>query len=110
MGKLIYLLNVSLDGFIETPDHGLDWALVDEELHSWFNDETRSIDATLYGRRLYEVVADHWPTAGDDPSATDAEREFARIWNRNIDWSFTPSSWVRALRSGPSSTHRFVFA
>ena len=25
MGKLIYLMNVSLDGFVETPDHGLDW-------------------------------------------------------------------------------------
>jgi hypothetical protein len=29
MGKL----NVSLDGFVETPDHRLDWAGVDDELH-----------------------------------------------------------------------------
>ena len=81
MGKLIYLLNVSLDGFIETPDHSLDWSLVDEELHSWFNDQTRSVEATLYGRRLWEVMSGHWPTAGDDPSTNDVEREFARIWN-----------------------------
>ncbi len=38
MGKLIYAMNVSLDGFVETPDHSLDWATVDEEVHSWFND------------------------------------------------------------------------
>ena len=25
-------------------------------------------------------MADYWPTAEDDPSATDAMREFARIW------------------------------
>ena len=81
MGNLIYLLNVSLDGFVETPDHSLDWSTVDEELHTWFNDQTRAIDATLYGRRLYEVMAAHWPTAEDDPSSTDVEREFARIWN-----------------------------
>lgn len=81
MGKLIYLLNVSLDGYIETPDHSLDWATVDEELHSWFNDQMRSLDATLYGRRLYEVMAAHWPTAEGDPSVTDVERDFARIWN-----------------------------
>ena len=81
MGKLIYLLNTSLDGFIETPDHSLDWATVDEEIHGWFNDQMRSLDATLYGRRLYEVMAAHWPTAEDDPSTTDVEREFARIWN-----------------------------
>lgn len=81
MGKLIYLMNVSLDGFVSTPDGGLDWAIVDDELHSWFNDQTRAVDASLYGRRLYEVMADYWPTGEDDPSATDAMREFARIWN-----------------------------
>jgi dihydrofolate reductase len=81
MGKLIYLLNVSLDGFIETPDHNLDWAIVDDELHTWFNDQMRSLDATLYGRRLYEVMAAHWPTAEDDPESTEVTRDFARIWN-----------------------------
>ncbi len=81
MGKLIYCLNVSLDGFIETVDHGLDWALVDDELHTWFNEQTRSLDASLYGRRLYEVMAAYWPTAESDPAATETEREFARIWN-----------------------------
>jgi dihydrofolate reductase len=80
MGKLIYLLNVSLDGFVETPDHGLEWTIVDEQLHTWFNEQTRSVDASLYGRRLYELMADYWPTAEDDPSTTDVEREFARLW------------------------------
>ncbi len=39
------------------------------------------MDATLYGRRLWEVMAAHWPTAENDPSSTDVEREYARIWN-----------------------------
>ena len=81
MGKLIYLMNVSLDGFVEAPDHSLDWATVDDELHTWFNDQTRPLDASLYGRRLYEVMAAYWPTGEADPSSTDTEREFARIWN-----------------------------
>ena len=51
MGKLIYNLNVSLDGFIETPDHSLDWTVVDDELHRWFNEQTRPLDATRYGWR-----------------------------------------------------------
>ena len=42
MGKLIYLLNVSLDGFIETPDHNLDWGTVDDELHTFFNEQMRT--------------------------------------------------------------------
>ena len=82
MGKLIYLLNTSIDGFIETMDHSLDWSVVDDELHAWFNDETRALDATLYGRRVYEVMAAYWPTGEDDPQATETTREFARIWNR----------------------------
>jgi dihydrofolate reductase len=80
MGKLIYSLNVSLDGFVETPDHGLDWAVVDDEVHSWFNDQARALAASLYGRRMYELMADYWPTGDTDPAATDAMREFARIW------------------------------
>ncbi len=81
MGKLIYTLNVSLDGFVETVDRRLDWSLVDDELHSWFNERSRSLDAELYGRRIYELMSAYWPTAASDPSVTETEREFARIWN-----------------------------
>ncbi len=80
MGKLIYSLNVSLDGFVETPDHGLDWTSVDDELHTWFNEQSRRADAFLYGRRLYEVMAAYWPTAQSDPSATEPMLDFARVW------------------------------
>ena len=81
MGKLIYNLNVSLDGFIEAPGHDLSWSVVDEETHSWFNDQIRSLDAELYGRRIWELMSGHWPTAGDDPDSNEVEREFARLWN-----------------------------
>jgi len=80
VGKLIYSMNVSLDGFVETTNHSLDWANVDEELHRWFNDQARTLDASLYGRRMYEVMAGYWPTGEDDPAGTDVMREFSRIW------------------------------
>ena len=81
VGKLIYLMNVSVDGYAATRDGGTEWASVDDESHTWFNEQMRALDASLYGRRLYEVMAAYWPTGEDDPSATDATREFARIWN-----------------------------
>jgi dihydrofolate reductase len=80
MGRLIYSMSVSLDGFVETPSRSLDWVLIDEELHSFFNDEARAMSAFLYGRRMYELMIDSWPTAEADPAATPAMREFARIW------------------------------
>ena len=91
MGKLVYLLNVSLDGYVETPDHSLDWSVVDEELHSWFNDRSRETDAFLYGRRLYEVMNAFWPTAESDPSAPDYIVDFARVWNATPKIVFSTS-------------------
>ena len=80
MGKLIYLLNVSLDGYVETESKSLDWATVDEELHQWFNDHMRTIDASLYGRRLYELMSGHWPHADSDPDAGPVEKEYGELW------------------------------
>jgi len=37
VGKLIYSMSVSLDGFVESTSRSLDWAQVDEELHTFFN-------------------------------------------------------------------------
>jgi dihydrofolate reductase len=89
MGKLIYLLNVSLDGFIETKDRSLAWTTVDDELHTWFNDHARTISASLYGRRLYEVMSAYWPTYESDPDATEPMREFGRIWNATPRFVFS---------------------
>lgn len=80
-GRLIYGMNVSLDGFVATPDGGLDWSTVDAEVHGWWNDQLRGISGSLYGRRIYELMSAHWPTAEEDPGISDVERDFARVWN-----------------------------
>jgi dihydrofolate reductase len=77
--RLIYLMNVSLDGYVEDRDHGLDWSTVDEEIHAWFNEQLRRSSAQLYGRRLYETMT-YWGTAESDPELKDVERDFARAW------------------------------
>lgn len=101
MGRLIYSLNVSLDGYVETLDKGLDWTTVDDELHAWFNDRFRELAASIYGRGLYETMAAHWPHAADDPNATPVELEFARIWNATPRYVFSSSlaevSWNSRL-------------
>ena len=81
MSKVVYMMNVSLDGYVETPDHSLDWAKVDDELHTWFNDRQRESDVSVYGRRLWEVMAAYWPTGEANPAPTEPMREFAQIWN-----------------------------
>ncbi len=81
MARLVYSMNVSLDGYVETPDRSLDWTTVTEELHRWFTDRLRECGAVVYGRRLYEVMAAFWPTAESDPNIPAYMLDFARAWN-----------------------------
>ena len=82
MKKVIYLMNVSLDGFIEGPNRELDWTSIDQESYRFFNDQQSDMGTLLYGRRLYEVMT-YWETADADPSISEYEREFARIWKNS---------------------------
>ena len=80
MRKIIFMMSVSLDGFFEGPDRELDWHLVDEEVHTHFNTELAVAGAFLDGRVTYELMADYWPSADQDPQAPAPIREFANIW------------------------------
>jgi len=80
MRKIVVMMSVSVDGFMEGPNREIDWHLVDEELHQHFNDELATMGAFLDGRVTYELMAAYWPTADRDPASTAPEVEFARIW------------------------------
>ncbi|HWM40220.1 MAG TPA: dihydrofolate reductase family protein [Streptomyces sp.] len=80
MRKIIVSMSVSLDGFMAGPDGELDWHMVDDELHSHFNEQLKDMSAFLNGRVNYELMAAFWPTADSDPSITGPMREFAGIW------------------------------
>jgi dihydrofolate reductase len=77
--KLIYSMGVSLDGFVAGPGGEIDWTAPDEELHRFHNERVSELGVQLCGRRLYEEMV-YWDTAGQDPSAGEVERDFARIW------------------------------
>ncbi len=77
--KVIYGMGVSLDGYITGPDGGIEWTGPGEELHRFHNERVRELGTHLLGRRLYETMR-YWDTAAENPSASDIELEFARIW------------------------------
>ncbi|MEU9301974.1 dihydrofolate reductase family protein [Streptomyces sp. NPDC048269] len=80
MRKIVLMMGVSLDGYIEGPERQIDWHVVDEELHQYFNDEVRTMGGFLSGRVTHELMADFWPTADADPANTGPMAEFAGIW------------------------------
>jgi dihydrofolate reductase len=90
-GRLVYALSVSIDGYAAAADGSLDWVTIDEEIHAAFNEESRSIGASLYGTRMYELMAAYWPTAESDPDATPTMVEFARIWRETPKVVFSRS-------------------
>ena len=77
MRKLVYAINVTLDGFA---DH--EAGVVDDELHDFFTGLLRSSDAVLWGRVVYQLMAAYWPYAADNPYSARSEIEFANVINR----------------------------
>ena len=80
MRRIIVSISISLDGYIAGPDGEIDWHMVDDELHTHFNEELSAMSAFLEGRVTYELMAGFWPTADRDPASTAPMVEFARIW------------------------------
>jgi dihydrofolate reductase len=80
MRKLVYGMNVTLDGYVAAPGDDLGWGVASEELFAWWLDEERAIGTLLYGRRLWEAMSSYWPTGDQQPDATAAQIEFARNW------------------------------
>ncbi|MEV5609072.1 dihydrofolate reductase family protein [Streptomyces sp. NPDC052225] len=80
MRKLIYGMNVSLDGYIAAPGDDIGWSVPSDELFQFWSDQLRATELTLYGRKLWHTMSSYWPTGDQQPEATAAEIEFARRW------------------------------
>lgn len=78
MGKLIYLITTSLDGYATDNDGRIDWAQPGLDERTFINGVLRNVGTFLLGRRLSEAMA-IWDTLslGDADQAT---RDFAKIW------------------------------
>src|SRR5690349_19904950 len=73
-------MNLSLDGYIAAPGDDIGWSVLSDELFEWWSDRVGATGLALYGRRLWETMSSHWPTADQQPGATPAQIEFARRW------------------------------
>ncbi|WDZ86582.1 dihydrofolate reductase family protein [Micromonospora cathayae] len=79
MAKLIYVTNVSLDGYIEDERGVFAWLPPDDEVFAFTTDLVRSVGTFLYGRRLYESMA-VWETDAALATRSDLAADFASVW------------------------------
>lgn len=78
MAKLIFGMNISLDGYVDHQRMG-----PEPGLFRHFIEHTGSVEGMLYGRGLYEVMR-YWDD--DLPDWDDAEREYAAAWRSKPKW------------------------
>jgi dihydrofolate reductase len=79
MAKLIYVSNVSLDGYIEDEHGRFDWTAPDDELFAFITDLVRPVGTYLYGRRLYDTMA-VWETDPALAAQSELMADFANVW------------------------------
>lgn len=89
MGRIILMMSVSLDGYFEGLDRNISWHRVDEELHRYFNEQCRTMGAFFDGRVTHELMTEYWPTADQNPNASEPEVEFADIWRKATKYVFS---------------------
>jgi dihydrofolate reductase len=79
MGKLIYVTNMSVDGYIEDENGAFDWFPPDDEVFRFSTDIVRAAGTFLYGRRLYEAMA-VWETDPGLATRSALMADFAKAW------------------------------
>jgi dihydrofolate reductase len=97
MGRLVYSMMQSLDGYIADAAGSFDWAEPDEAVHTFANQLQRPIGTNLLGRRMYEVMS-AWETLGTHSDEPAYIREFGELWraSEKIVYSTTLDSVAAA--------------
>lgn len=79
MGKLIYGMIQSADGYTEDEQGNFGWGAPDEEVHAYVNQLAAPVGTYLYGRRMYETMV-YWETAHTLPDQPQVALDWARQW------------------------------
>jgi dihydrofolate reductase len=79
MANLIFVANMSLDGYTEDKDGKFDWTEPSDELFSFVTNIVWATRTHLYGRRMYETMM-VWETDPNLAAASPLMRNFAEIW------------------------------
>jgi dihydrofolate reductase len=96
MGKIIYNITTSLDGYVADKAGNFNWTAPSEEVLAVVNDLLKDVRTFLMGRRLYETMA-VWDTISPD-GPSKGMNDFAKIWraSKKVIYSATLSNVTTA--------------
>lgn len=97
MGKVVFGMMQSLDGYVDGVAGKLELPPPGAALGRHFTDHVRALAACVYGRRIYELMR-YWDE--DRPEWDAGDHEFAAAWRAKPKWVVS-----RTLKSvGPNAT------
>jgi len=97
MGKLVFGMMQSLDGYVDGVSDRLEFPPPGVALGRHFTDHVRGLAGCLYGRRIYEIMR-YWDE--DRPEWDAGDHDFAAAWRALPKWVVS-----RTLNSvGPNAT------
>lgn len=70
MRKVIFLIHLSLDGYVAGPNGEMDWIVYNEEMEKYSHDLHRTTDTAIYGRVTWQMMDFYWPSVLSDPLST----------------------------------------
>jgi dihydrofolate reductase len=76
MRKLVYAINVSIDGCC---DHTK--MVPAEDLFDYYIQLIRGVGAFLYGRKTYQLMVPYWPDVAKDPSSSKSDVDFGQAFD-----------------------------
>lgn len=79
MGKIVYSMLMSLDGYISRPDGDVGLPVPEGALHEHFNEAMRRTAVSLQGRRMYEMMR-YWDGADATFGGDQVALDFAHAW------------------------------
>lgn len=82
MRKLALFMHTSLDGFVAGADGEMDWIKVDNEIFEFVNKRLEHCDTAAYGRVTFEMMEAYWPTAAEQPHATEHDVEHSAWYSK----------------------------
>ena len=80
MGRLIYVTNMSVDGYIEDERGSFDFGPPDDAVFASTVELLRGVGTFLYGRRLYKAMS-VWETDPTLAARSDAFADFSAAWS-----------------------------
>src|SRR5215472_5517543 len=87
--KVIVSEMVSLDGFFGGPNGDIDWHIVDEDFNDFAIAQLNELDALLFGRVTYQLMASYWPTDAaiqDDPEVANKMNTLSKVvFSKTLD-------------------------